>query len=247
MKRFATAHRPPPIASEAVGELSSGAMLVGDLPAVFGLAGRVPIAGPVAALGAVAHGCHAVKKFSKAKDNETRVEAVHAGAWALQTASAVALFTTAKESLIHKAGSVLGVTGGLMQVAVGGYRIRTGWRRDEHGKRDWRRITLGAFDVGAGSSWAASAAAIGYPYTLGAFMTLTLGKIGYSHKEWLATQTKTQFQRAKGGLRKLGDRLLGRSHAPAAADEPGAQAETAKARNAPQPAHGTRDLLPAKI
>jgi hypothetical protein len=146
-----------------------------------------PISGPLTGVGAIGLGVYSVHGLINAKSSEKRLDAAHGIAWSLQGMTGLVRLGAKRISWLgtgsmQRAGTVLGVGGGLLQAGLGGYRLLTGIKR-----RERRRIVLGGLDVGAGLCWAASACAIGGPWALGGFIGLTAVRMGYYYKDKLAT------------------------------------------------------------
>lgn len=161
---------------------------------LFGLMMLVP--GPVSVAGSIGLGISGTKELIHSKSAEGRLNGSHKIAWSAQLLSGAGLL--AAHGWVRTASSKLGIAGGAIQTAIGGYRIVTGLKN-----KNRSRALLGALDLGAGTCWMATAAGVGGVAAVGGFAAFTAGIAGH----W-AYNNKG---RIKTFLGDLGDRLRGRT------------------------------------
>lgn len=169
--KVATSLRSFRIPDGTVGDVSTAGMVASGVMQAFKYGARF---GPVVTMiSAPVMGAYAVEQFRKSKTMEGRLEASSLFSWALQGGS---------EFLRHLpigplAGTITGVTGGVLQAGIGAYRMVTGARGD---KKSRSRAIIGGIDLVAGLSWAAYSLNLAFPTSLAIFSVATAARIGYA-------------------------------------------------------------------
>ena len=115
----------------------------------------------------------------RARNLEERSDASHGLLWAAQAGAQLA-----GRSFGNLAVG-LGLTGGALQVSVGAYRVKDGWK-----SKNWSRVTSGSLDIAAGGAWALTAVNIGLPVSMGVFIGATLLKMVHENRAPLAKAAK---------------------------------------------------------
>jgi hypothetical protein len=159
---------------------------------LFGLMMLVP--GPVSLVGSIGLGINGTTELITSKSAEGRLNGSHKLAWSAQLMSGAGL--VAGHGWVRSASAKLGIAGGAIQTAIGGYRIFSGIRN-----KNRSRTFLGALDLGAGTCWMATACGIGGMAAVGGFAAFTAGIAGH----WAYNNRG----RIKGFLADLGHRLKG--------------------------------------
>ena len=114
-------------------------------------------------------------ELARARSHVERADAAHGIAWGLQSIGGLGSMWWHAPGWVEPLAFGLGIGGGVIQSAVGLYRLRTGIAT-----RDRRSIVLGLLDTGAGASWLASTVT-GNPVALTAFFGLTGARLLYTN------------------------------------------------------------------
>jgi len=164
---------------DAIRGLSTASLLLAGARETLGVGARLgPLAISFSGVGSLGLGVCSLKSLFRARSAEARVDAAHGVAWSLQGLTGLSLLGSG--GVMRWAGTVSGVLGGVLQTAVGLYRLGGALRP---GGRE--RCLLGALDVGAGLCWTASTCGLGVPFSLGGYLAFSGVRLAFEHRAWL--------------------------------------------------------------